>query len=159
MLTHPKGRVGGRRPVDQLVEILDPVPDAADQVLPALSLRTLQYQRVGLREVRWREEIQHLPGREVDNPLMLRIDAWQITCGCVPPVLTGEEVLGNDIEGVIAPCGIFETLVAAVGSSVARARPCLQCLLPGKAPKFGLLRRGACQMHRPVQIGRGKRGR
>src|SRR6516164_11642478 len=101
------GRPPARR--QQPHQVAVPVLKTENEVLAAGLERLLQHFGIGCRKVGWRQHVQHLPNRELDHSLI----RWRrpvYAGGCVvPPLLSQEEGLRQQIERRTFPLWIGET--------------------------------------------------
>src|SRR5262245_48199054 len=72
-------------------QILEVVEDAARQALATGGLGAAQGHGVGGEEIRWRNRVEQLPGRERDDVLVLAAYAADAGHGRLPPALDCEK--------------------------------------------------------------------
>ena len=91
------------------------VGPAAYQILAAFLQGSLEYFGVGQRRVRRREHIENLPGYERDDSFVLFVDTSVTGRRVVPPLLSEQERLINQIVRPLFPTFVIETMVLGQG--------------------------------------------
>ena len=148
---------------DDFLHVGHEVIPAAHQILAAFFHGGPENFRVGQWGVRWREHVQNLPGHKRNNRFVLLVDTPVAGSGVVPPLLSQQKGLINEVVRPLPPALVIKPVIlrqrfnAGLGVGILAGFEGVEHqahhLANGFFVQQRLLARRQAQVHQPVEVG------